>query len=111
VADVGDAGDVADVSDVGGADDVAAANDVSDVEPDGAVAGGDGAPLRVTDEHMNAALDELLDTRNQLTRILLGAPSRPRGQGPGGRRNPTGAGADAVIPDPGDPTAGWPLRR
>jgi hypothetical protein len=115
----GDAGDVAggsDVSAVAGVDDLAAADvrgadDVGDVEPDGAVAGGDGAPLRVTDEHMNAALDELLDTRNQLTRILLGGPSRPRGQGPGGRRNPAGGGADAVIPEPGDPTAGWPLRR
>jgi hypothetical protein len=30
-------------------------------------------PLRVTDAHMNAALDRLLDTRSQLTRALLGA--------------------------------------
>jgi ATP-dependent 26S proteasome regulatory subunit len=32
---------------------------------------GDG-PLRVTGAHMAAALDQLLDTRNQLTRVLLG---------------------------------------
>jgi SpoVK/Ycf46/Vps4 family AAA+-type ATPase len=41
----------------------------------GAEAGrGDGAgrPLTVRDAHMNAALDELLDSRNQLTRTLLG---------------------------------------
>ena len=30
-------------------------------------------PLRVTDAHMSAALDRLLDTRSQLTRVLLGA--------------------------------------
>jgi hypothetical protein len=37
-------------------------------------AGGDeeDRPLRVTDAHLNAALDQLLDTRNQLTRVLLG---------------------------------------
>jgi hypothetical protein len=29
-------------------------------------------PLRVTDAHLGAALDQLLDTRNQLTRVLLG---------------------------------------
>jgi hypothetical protein len=46
-----------------------------------------GAPLTVQDAHMNAALDELLDTRNRLTRALLGGraaqgpplpPNRPR---------------------------------
>jgi hypothetical protein len=37
-------------------------------------ADGAAAPLRVTGAHLNAALDELLDTRNQLTRLLLGAP-------------------------------------
>ena len=31
-----------------------------------------GGALTVRDAHMNAALDELLDSRNQLTRILLG---------------------------------------
>ena len=38
------------------------------------------APLTVRDIHMNAALDELLDSRNQLTRALLGgraADGRP----------------------------------
>jgi hypothetical protein len=37
-------------------------------------------PLRVTDEDMTAALDQLLDTRNQLTQVLLGgvaARTRP----------------------------------
>jgi len=29
-------------------------------------------PIRVTDAHMAAALDQLLDSRNQLTRVLLG---------------------------------------
>jgi hypothetical protein len=41
---------------------------------------GAGGPLTVRDAHMNAALDELLDSRNQLTRALLGgraAPPRP----------------------------------
>jgi ATPase family associated with various cellular activities (AAA) len=37
------------------------------------------APLRVTDADMSAALDQLLDTRSQLTRILLGSGSRPPG--------------------------------
>jgi hypothetical protein len=46
---------------------------------DGAGAEGDGrdGPLRVTDAHMSAALDQLLDTRNQLTRVLLGGQSAP----------------------------------
>jgi ATPase family associated with various cellular activities (AAA) len=38
-------------------------------------------PVRVTDAHLDAALDQLLDTRNQLTRVLLGGeqprPSKP----------------------------------
>jgi hypothetical protein len=59
----------------------------------------DTAPLRVTDEHLNGALDELLDTRNQLTRVVLGAPLRGRGVGPAGRRDATALGADVVIPD------------
>jgi ATP-dependent 26S proteasome regulatory subunit len=36
-----------------------------------------GGPLTVRDAHMNAALDELLDSRNQLTRALLGAHATP----------------------------------
>jgi ATPase family associated with various cellular activities (AAA) len=36
-------------------------------------------PIRVTDTHLTAALDQLLDSRNQLTRILLGGePPRPK---------------------------------
>jgi ATP-dependent 26S proteasome regulatory subunit len=31
------------------------------------------APIRVTDEHLIAALNELLDSRSQFTRVLLGA--------------------------------------
>jgi ATPase family associated with various cellular activities (AAA) len=42
--------------------------------PDGAAPAG---PLRVTDAHMSAALDQLLDTRNQLTRVLLGGQPTP----------------------------------
>ena len=34
-------------------------------------------PIRVTDAHLDAALDQLLDTRNQLTRVLLGG-EQPR---------------------------------
>jgi hypothetical protein len=51
-----------------------------------------GEPLRVTDAHLTAALDQLLDTRNELTRILLGgtrAPAkRPRASG-GGSPHPS----------------------
>jgi ATP-dependent 26S proteasome regulatory subunit len=39
--------------------------------------GDDSAPLRLTDAHMSAALGQLLDTRNQLTRVLLGAQRDP----------------------------------
>ena len=46
-------------------------------EPVTSDAGHDNQPLRVTDEHLTAALDQLLDTRNELTRLLLG------GQAPG----------------------------
>ncbi|HEV2372231.1 MAG TPA: ATP-binding protein [Streptosporangiaceae bacterium] len=35
--------------------------------------GPDSGALRVTDEHMGTALDQLLDTRSQLTRSLLGS--------------------------------------
>jgi hypothetical protein len=33
----------------------------------------DDTPIRVTDEHLTAALDELLESRSKLTRVLLGA--------------------------------------
>jgi hypothetical protein len=53
---------------------------------------GGGAPIRVTDAHLSAALDQLLDARGRLTRTLLG------GRGTGGQDaviRPMGA--DAVI--------------
>jgi ATP-dependent 26S proteasome regulatory subunit len=34
-----------------------------------------GGPLRVGADHLDAALDELLDTRNAMTRVLLGGRS------------------------------------
>ncbi len=58
----------------------------SDDRPD-AEAGPAAAPLHVTDAHVGAALDQLLDARSQLTRSLLG--------GRGLR------GADQVITEPG----------
>ena len=59
-----------------------AAEDAAGPGPGAAADRGDAAagPLTVRDAHMTAALDELLDSRNQLTRALLGghpAPSRP----------------------------------
>ena len=44
---------------------------------------GQAVPLRVSARHLNLALDELLDSRHDLTRVLLG--SRPM------------RGADAII--------------
>ena len=38
-------------------------------------------PLRVTDAHMTAALDQLLDTRSALTQVLLGGIADARGSG------------------------------
>jgi len=51
-----------------------AAEDAESQDPQAAADRGDaaGAPLTVRDAHMNAALDELLDSRNRLTRALLG---------------------------------------
>jgi hypothetical protein len=71
---------------------------------EGTGADGTGARLRVTDEHLTAALDELLDSRNQLTRVLLGAAPR------GGRQG-TAMGAEVVIPARRTPPPDWPLRR
>jgi cell division protease FtsH len=42
-----------------------------------ALGDGEGAPLAITDEHVDAALAELLDERNRLTRALLGGGDRP----------------------------------
>ena len=58
----------------------------------GADGGRPGAPLRVTDAHLAAALDELLDARSRLTRTLLG------GRGQDAVIRPMGA--DAVIRRP-----------
>jgi ATP-dependent 26S proteasome regulatory subunit len=41
-------------------------------------------PIRVTDAHMTAALDQLLDTRNELTRVLLGGQASAQRAGDGG---------------------------
>jgi hypothetical protein len=51
-----------------------AAEDAAGPGPGGAADRGDakGRPLTVRDAHMTAALDELLDSRNRLTRALLG---------------------------------------
>jgi len=55
---------------------------------------GQTASIRVTDEPMTAALDQLLDTKNQLTRVLLGAQ---RGEAlPGGA--PHGQAPWPVVP-------------
>jgi hypothetical protein len=43
---------------------VAAEDDPVDADPD--------VPIRVTDSHLNAALDQLLDARSALTQVLLG---------------------------------------
>jgi cell division protease FtsH len=52
-----------------------AAEDAAGQGPGVAADRGDtgGGPLTVSDAHMNAALDELLESRNQLTRALLGS--------------------------------------
>jgi cell division protease FtsH len=47
---------------------LAAESDDRGSTPDSA----DDAPIRVTDQHMTAALDQLLEGRSQLTRVLLG---------------------------------------
>lgn len=51
-----------------------AAEDAAAQDPGAAAARGDtaGTLLTVRDAHMNAALDQLLDSRNRLTRALLG---------------------------------------
>ena len=58
-------------------------------EGESAPDGGGAGPLRVTDADLDAALSQLLDTRNELTRILLGGrpatPGRARPATPGRR--------------------------
>jgi len=56
----------------------------------GATAAGAGAaPLTVTDEHLQGALDELLDETGALTRVLLGGARPGAGAGP---RDPEASG-------------------
>ena len=46
--------------------------------------GSEPGPLSVSADQLDAALDELLDTRNAMTRVLLGGQGRgPQGHGPG----------------------------
>ena len=60
------------------------------------------APIRVTDDHMTAALDQLLDTRDQLTRVLLG------GAQPGDAQ--PGEAPPGPVPWPGPPRPARPPR-
>ena len=69
----------------------------------GAADRGQAAPIRVTDDHMAAALDQLLDTKSQLTRVLLGG-AQPGDALPG--EAPPGK-----APRPGPPRPARPPRR
>ena len=62
---------------------------------------GQAAPIRVTDDHMTAALNQLLDTKNQLTRVLLGG--QPAGALPG-------QAPPSQAPWPGSPGPARPPR-
>ncbi len=55
------------------------------------------SPIRVTDAHLNAALDQLLDTRSALTQTLLGG-------------GPAGAGRAGPSPADPSPAVGRPAR-
>jgi len=66
-------------------------------------------PIRVADAHLTAALDQLLDTRNQLTRVLLGAeppvaPAPPAPPPPGSDR-PQASASKSPPPPPSAPPA------
>jgi hypothetical protein len=63
----------------------------------GGTDGGRAAPIRVTDGHMAEALDQLLDAKSQLTRVLLGG-AQPRDAQPGEAR-------PGEAPWPGPPRA------
>jgi SpoVK/Ycf46/Vps4 family AAA+-type ATPase len=69
----------------------------------GAADRGQATPIRVTDDHMAAALDQLLDTKSQLTRVLLGG-AQPGAALPG--EAPPGK-----APRPGPPRPAHPPRR
>ena len=61
----------------------------------------EGGPIRVTDAHLAAALDQLLDASSQLTRVLLGGGrSRP---GPASTAGPAGQSSQAEQAEPGTP--------
>jgi ATPase family associated with various cellular activities (AAA) len=60
---------------------------------------GDG-PIQVTDAHLKTALDQLLDTRNQLTRVLLGG-EQPQATAPERPREPAASQARAANPGTG----------
>jgi hypothetical protein len=67
-------------------------------------------PIRVTDAHLQTALDQLLDTRNQLTRVLLGgeqpqATAREQPRAPARRQPRAPAREQPQIPDHGQPPA------
>ncbi len=51
----------------------------------------DSGPIRVTDAHLETALDQLLDSRSQLTRVLLGG-GQPEDASPAPRLGPLSAG-------------------
>ncbi len=70
------AGDAGQAGDAEHAGDAEGARDAED-----AGGAGDAGPLRVTDAHLGAALDQLLDSRNQLTRVLLGGRRKPGSAG------------------------------
>ena len=86
-------------------------------ESESAPGSGSAGPLRVTDADLDAALGQLLDTRNELTRILLGGrpgtPGRPVGPGrlragPGMARESGAAVSFTEIPEPAGPAADGP---
>jgi hypothetical protein len=65
-------------------------------------------PIRVADAHLTAALDQLLDTRNQLTRVLLGgAPpaSAPPAPAPPESSPPEVNAPKYPVPTPVSPTS------
>jgi hypothetical protein len=60
-----------------------------------------GRPIRLTDAHLAGALDQLLDTRDQLTQVLLGARP-PSGPGLAGQVLQQGDGDLAGLGDAGE---------
>ncbi len=59
--------------------------------------GAEDGPIRVTDAHLAAALNQLLDASSQLTRVLLGGGrSRPTPASPPGQTGRAGHGGQAA---------------